>query len=314
VHVATSTVRASPDLQIPALLLTDGNTVRRVGPDGSGAIVSRVELVTEFPARVAFLAADLTVFTEENSGPSGKVGSGVVAHYLADGARELVPNAQALYGVEVIGGEESVIVAQEHSVTMDSGDLVAVGVETGTIVTLGSAWAPEYGVGNVEWSDTGIAVISAWADLTESVTYIDSAGSSVTRPSPTDGLAYASAPLVQAAALSPDGNTVAWAEGPDSTYDAATGLSVLVGDTWVVKGMDLGSGAVEFAMPIDFSGVDPLDSSIGSIHWAGTHLVVNRSQVVGSGTVNLPPVLIDMTGAEPAIVPFTHSGTATPTP
>jgi len=297
---------------LPTLLMTDGNTVRSVGPDDSGVSTSVVEVVTDSPARVAYVAGDFTVVTEEHPAASGIFGPGEVVHYRQDGTREVIPNAQTLYGIEIIGGEESAIVAQQHSVTMDSGDLVAVGLDTGTIVVLGQAWGPEYGVGSVEWSDTGIAVISAWSDQTESVTYIDDTGAYVTRVSPTDGLAYASAPLVQAAAMSPDAQFVVWAEGPDYQADPATGDSVLVGDFWVVKGMNLDTGSIEFAMPIDFAGVDPASSSIDSIHWTGTFLVVNRTQSVGDNLVNLAPVLIDMTGAEPAIVPFTPAGNATP--
>jgi len=306
-----TTVAAPPDL-LPTLLITDGNTVRSVGPDGTGGLSSYVELVTDSPARVAHMAGDFTVVAEEHPAPSGMFGPGEVVHYLQDGTREVLPNAQTLYGIEMIGGEESAIVAQEHSVTMDSGDLVAVGLDTGTVVFLGQAWGPEYGVGTVEWSDTGIAVLSAWTDLTESVTYIDSTGGYVTRVSPTDGLAYAQAPLVQAAALSPDAQTVVWAEGPEYQTDPDTGDSVLVGDFWVVKGMNLDSGAIEFAMPIDFVGVDPANSSIDSIHWGGTFLIVNRTQSIGDNQVNLAPTLIDMTGAEPAIVPFDPAGNATP--
>ncbi len=304
-----TTVETPPDLVLPTLLLTDGNTVRSVGPDDTGGLSSYVELVTDSPARVAYMTGDFTVVAEEYPAPSGP---GEVVHYLQDGTREVIPNAKTLYGIEIIGGEESAIVAQEHSVTMDSGDLVAVGLDTGTIVFLGQAWGPEFGVGAVEWSDTGIAVISAWTDLTESVTYIDNTGGYVTRVSPTDGLAYAQAPLVQAAALSPDAQTVVWAEGPEYQVDPATGDSVLVGDFWVVKGMNLDSGAIEFAMPIDFTGVDPANSSIDSIHWAGTFLIVNRTQFIGDSQVNLAPTLIDMTGAEPAIVPFGPAGNATP--
>ena len=258
------------------------------------------------------MAGDSTVVAEEHPGASGIFGPGEVVHYLQDGTREVIPNAETLYGIEMIDGEESAIVAQQHSVTMDSGDLAAVGLDTGNIVVLGPAWGPEYGVGSVEWSDTGMAVISAWSDLTETVTYIDSAGAYITRVSPTDGLAYASPPLVQAAALSPDGSRVVWAEGPEFQENPDTGVTELVGDTWVVKGMDINTGTVEFAMPVAFPGVELVDSSIDSIHWTGDFLVVNRTQSVGDNLVNLAPTMIDMTGAEPAIVPFAPTGNATP--
>jgi len=308
----TTAAPPSPDLVLPTLLLTDGDTVRSVGPDDNGISTAFVELVAYSPARVAYVAGDFSVVTEEHPASSGVFGPGEVFHYLQDGTREVIPNAQTLYGIQVIDGEESAIVAQQHSVTMDSGDLVAVGLDTGNIVVLGQAWGPDFTVGSVEWSDTGMAVISAWTSVSESVTYIDSTGGRVTRPSPTIGLANASAPLVQAAALSPEGDTVVWAEGPKYQTDPDTGESVLVGDFWVVKGMNLDTGTVEFAMPIDFAGVDPANSSIDSIHWTGTYLVVNRTESAGDNLINLAPVLIDMTGAEPAIVAFTPTGNATP--
>ncbi len=307
--VSNSTVApVAPDLELPTLVMADGNTVRSVGPDDSGVMVSYVELVADAPVRVAFMAGDFTVITEEHSDPTA---SGRIVHYRQDGTREVIPGVDRLFGVEVINGEESVIAAQDDSAGSGSGDILAIGLDTGAVVSLGTAWAPEYGVGSVEWSDHATAVVSAWSDLTEVVTYVDDTGREVIQRSPTDDLGYAEPPLVQAAALSPDGRLVVWAEGPDQGYDEVTAEFALVGDSWVVKGMDLGTGRVEFAMPIDFAGVDPHDSAVGSIRFAPTFLVVNRSQVVGDRVINLAPAMIDMTGAEPATVPFDVVGNAT---
>ncbi len=306
---STTVAPIAPDLQIPTLVLADGNTVRSVGPDPDGTMVSYVEVITENQVSKAFLLSDFTAVTEEHLA-GDPFGGGEVVHYWQDGTREVIPRVDRLFGIEVVNGEESVIVAEGDFPMPDGGDILAIGMETFAVVNLGAAWGPEFGVGTVEWSNFGTAVVSAWTDLTESVTYIDEIGAPVTMPSPTDDLAYASPPLVQAAALSPDGNTVVWAEGPDQAYDDATGDFVLVGDSWVVKGMNLSTGVVEFAMPIDFTGVAPAESMIPSIRFSPTHLVVNRIQFVGSNVVNLAPVLIDITGAEPATVPFDVVGNA----
>jgi len=308
---STTEPPAALDLQLPTLIMVEGNTVRSVGPDDDGSMASYVELVADAPVAVAYMAGDFTVVVEEHPDPADPFGSGRIVHYLQDGTREVIPGVDRLFGVEVVNGEESVIAAQDNSLSFSSGDLVAIGLETGTVVTFGLAWAPEYGVGSVEWSDFGTAVVSAWSDLTESVTYVDEAGANLILPSPTDDLAYASAPLVQAAAISPDGRMVVWAEGPDQAYDDASGEFVMVGDKWVVKGMNLDTGAVEFAMPINFEGVDPSNSVIDAIRYSPTHLVVNRLQYIGDTVAYMAPVIIDMTGAEPATVAFEPVGNST---
>jgi len=308
---STTAAESVLDLQFPTLIMVDGNTVRSVGPGDDGVMASYIEMVADAPVAVAYMASDFTVIVEEHPESTDAFGSGRIVHYLQDGTREVIPGVDRLFGVEVINGEESVIVAQDNSASLDSGDLVAIGLETGTVVTFGLAWAPEYGVGSVEWSDVGTAVVSAWSDLTELVTYVDEAGGVVNLASPTDGLAYASPPLVQAAAISPDGRIVVWAEGPDQAFDDATGDFTLVGDSWVVKGMNLDTGAIEFAMPISFEGVDPRDSAIDSIRYSPTHLVVNRLQFIGDNAVYMAPVVIDMTGAEPAVVAFDVFGNST---
>ncbi len=297
-----------PDLELPKLVMVDGDTVRSVGPDDNGTMVSDVELVADAPVRVAFMASDLTVITEEHPDPTG---SGRVVRYGPDGTREAIPGIDRLFGLEVINGEESMIAAQDRPTVTGSGDIVAIGIKTGTVVSLGTAWGPAYGVGSVEWSDFGTAVVSAEFDLTELVSYIDDTGREVIQRSPTDDLPYGEPPLVKAAALSPDGSLVVWAEGPDQVHDDSTGEFTLLGDSWVVKGMNLDTGRVEFAMPIDFAEVDPHDSAVDSIRFAPTFLVVNRTRVVGDGVINLAPVMIDMTGAEPATVPFDEVGNAT---
>ncbi len=305
----TSAAPVVPDLQIPTLVLADGNTVRSVGPGPDGTMISYVEVVTDNQVSRAFLMSDFTAVTEEHF-VGDPFGAGEVVLYRQDGSREVIPGVDRLFGVEMINGEESVIAAEDSFAMPETGDILAIGLETLTVVHLGLAWAPEYGAGTVEWSNFGTAVVSGWSDLTETVSYVDSFGAEVILPSPTDDLAYASPPMVQAAALSPDGKTVVWAEGPDQGYDDATGDFMLVGDSWVVKGMDLATGRVEFAMPIDFTGVAPTDSVIPSIRYSPTHLVVNRMQITGGNAINLAPVMIDITGAEPATVPFDVVGNA----
>ncbi len=298
--------------------MADGNTVRSVGPSASGRIVASVEQLTDGPVWVAFVADDLTVISQENAVKSQENAASDelftpahIVRYHHDGTREQIAGVSTLFGLAVISGEQSIIAAETFDISKESGDILAIGLDTGAVTHLGWAWGPEYGVGAIEWSSQGMAVVSGWADQTESVIYIDTSGNQLTRPGPTDNLAYASPPAVVSAALSPDGNQVVWAEGPDWGFDEASGEFMLMGDPWVVKGMDLATGLVIFALPIEFAGVGFGDSWIDSIRYSDTHLVVNRTQTFGEESVVMAPVIIDMTGAEPAVVPFDVVGNAT---
>ncbi len=307
----TTEAPVGPHLGFPSLVMADGNTIRSVGPSANGRIVTSVEQVAAGPVRVAYVADDLTVISQENLATDEPFTPAHIARYHHDGTREVIAGVSSLFGLAVISGEQSIIAAEAFDPSMESGDILAIGLDTGTITRLGWAWGPEYGVGAVEWSSQGMAVVSGWADQTESVIYIDTTGNQLTRPSPTDNLAYASPPSVVSAALSPDGSQVVWAEGPDLGYDEASGEFVLMGDPWVVKGMDLTTGQVVFALPIEFAGVEFGDSWIDSIRYSDTHLVVNRMQSFGDESVVMAPAMIDMTGAEPAVVPFDVVGNAT---
>lgn len=130
-------------------------------------------------------------------------------------------------------------------------------VDDGT-VELGTASAPELFLTAASASDA-LIVLSYSTDLTESVSFVDLSGEPVDRESPTDRLEYNAPPLVTGAVLSPDGNELAYIEGPD--VDGTADLEEPVGD-WVVVITDAGGEQIRLTvadqrieyLTIDFDG------------------------------------------------------------
>ncbi|MEM8709149.1 MAG: hypothetical protein AAGE98_22000, partial [Actinomycetota bacterium] len=166
------------------------------------------------------------------------------------------------------------------------------------------------GVGTVD-IDGGFAVVTAWADLTESVEYRDIGDASVDGlPSPTDDLAYNAPPYVVAATLSPGGTHVTWAEGPDWSFEA-DGFEPA---PWRIKRMRLADGVVVLEWPVTEELSDLGQLQVASTHDLGDHIIVNMVDWRNDQWWPIQATVIDLAYEEPESYRLPITGIAVPVP
>ena len=205
-----------------------------------------------------------------------------------------------LFDVAPFGGVEQALVGEFWDGNIDDGaSLVAVPLDGRPPVAFGTAFAPEYGVGSIDVVH-GVAVVSAFADLTELVTFTDADGSDISRPSPTDGLAYGEAPFVVDATFSPDGSQVAWIEGPEHYVGGESDEPTWHGE-WRIRSFDAASGEEVISWPFEFPNPDPFTQVINGLAHTGDRLVISRGQVHDGPVLDLELLILDLTGEEPEL-------------
>ena len=181
-------------------------------------------------------------------------------------------------------------------------DAVLFDVDGRPPIAFGTAYAPEYGVGSIDVVD-GVAVVSAFADLTELVTYTDIEGNPITLPSPTDDLPYGEAPFVLLASFSPDGSEVAWIEGPEHYFDVDAGTETWHGE-WRIRSFDVQTGEERLSWPFGFPNEDPFAQVITGLAHAGDRLYVSRAQVHDGLLFDIEMLVLDLMTEEPELREF----------
>jgi hypothetical protein len=214
---------------LPHLIVSDGSEVDRYR-EGSPTLVGSVE----GSAAVA-LDAGTSIVVETFFG-SGSRSRLVRIRPGEDPERIATGNAPQvhLHDVAVIDGEHRILfstyVGDENTAKTDTWGYLYVQDPDGSNrsrVTVSAG--PEFGIGRVSFGG-GVIVTSATADLTEVFEYFRPNGTQVKgRPNPTDDLPYAEPPYMSDAVLTPDGEWLAYLEGPDSS---AQGPNEFVG-SWV---------------------------------------------------------------------------------
>ena len=157
---------------------------------------------------------------------------------------------------------------------------------------LGAAYAVEFTTfaGSI---GGGLVSVSAYTDLTESVDIFPLDGSGPSNPwTPTRDLAYNEPPLVLDAILAPDGDTIAWLSGPDSS--GSQSVSDQTVGSWEVVVADL-DGVESHRIALDD------EPRATRLDYDGARLLVSRE-----GTAAL---LIDLADGSQRELPV--AGTAT---
>ncbi|MEM9464507.1 MAG: hypothetical protein AAGA90_04010 [Actinomycetota bacterium] len=232
-----------------------------------------------------------------------------VAVYRPGADAVVVPGAQVFHDVAEIAGIESVLIAGDPAVDDPLIEVRPLADPASFVGHFGASDAPEYGTTHVDVVGDQ-AVVTAWADLTEYVGYVDLGGASVDRPSPTGDLGYNQPPFVTAATFSPDGGRVTWAEGPD--WDGATGDTVEA--PWVVHSMDLATGETVLTWTVSEPLRDVNQQLLWSIHDLGDHIVVNFMTWRLQGWWPTQALVIDLSYEEPDATRLPIAGIAVPVP
>jgi hypothetical protein len=211
------------------LIVTNGSEIDRYR-EGSPSLVGNVE----GSASVAFGAGtSVVVETFIRRGSRSRlvrIRPGEEPERIATGNAPQVH----LHDVAVIDGEHRILfstyVGDKNTAKTDTwGYLYVQGLDGTDRQRVTVASAPEFGIGRASYGG-GVIVTSATADLTEVFEYFRSNGTQVKgRPNPTKDLPYAEPPYMSDAVLSPDGEWLAYLEGPDSS---AQGPNEFVG-SWV---------------------------------------------------------------------------------
>jgi hypothetical protein len=127
------------------------------------------------------------------------------------------------------------------------GDLIIRKLGSTREKKLADSCGPEYGVGRVSFGGD-VFVVSATSDLTEVFRFYKPDGTLVEdRPNPTDDLPYNEPPFMTEAVLSPDGKTLAYFEGPD-TSGRGSGAKTT---GWQLVVQDQGSGKETVRLKLD---------------------------------------------------------------
>jgi hypothetical protein len=179
-----------------------------------------------------------------------------------------------LHDVAVIDGEHRILfstyVGDENTAKTDTWGYLYVqdpDASNRSRVTVSSR--PEFGIGRASYGGR-VIVTSATADLTEVFEYFRPNGTQVKgRPNPTNDLPYAEPPYMSDAVLSPDGEWLAYLEGPDSS---AQGPNEFVG-SWVAVVLNQKTGRERLRVK-----VEDKDLCVSWLDFDGRWLVFSRTR------------------------------------
>ena len=287
-----------------SLLIHDRQSVFVVDPTGEpvapaeiyGDLVDHVILSVRLASDTS-LVVEITDEVELGDPPSGH---NIQQHWSDGSGLRLIDDA-VLFDVAVFGGVESALVGEAWDGTaFEEGQLLAVPLDGRPPIAFGTAFAPEYGVGSIDVVD-GVAVVSAFADLTELVSYTDIEGNEITLPSPTDDLPYGEAPFVHLATFSPDGSELAWIEGPEHYLDVEAGTESWHGE-WRIRSLDISTGDERLSWPFGFPNEDPFAQVVTGFVHAGDRLYVSRAQVHDGLLFDIEMLMLDLATEEPELV------------
>ncbi len=178
-----------------------------------------------------------------------------------------------LHDVALIDGEHRILlttyVGEENTARADTwGYLYVQDIDSSNRRRVTIAYAPEFGIGRASYGG-GVIVTSATADLTESFEFFRPDGTGVKgRPNPTDDLEYNQPPYMSDAVLSPDGQLLAYLEGPDTGFKSPQRQ---VGP-WVVVVLDQKTGRERLRAQ-----VAPNELCVARLDFDGRWLVVSRT-------------------------------------
>ncbi len=298
---------------IPPLLIATGTEIVLATFDEDNNMETTPVLTTGYEVRDLRQASDGAIFTvEEVPDVEGAV-LYQVYRYELDGSGAAVSQADWLYDIEVVGGVEYVVVAVTTDQAMGEADLVARAIDGGgPPVELGWASGPEFGVTNVDINADGVLVVTAVADLTETVSYIPTSATPEITWTPTDELPYGEPPFVTAASWSEDGTQLVWAEGPDWGWIEEEGELGPIPREWRIRGAMVGSGEIMLDWPITTSTADTSEMSVDSVFDFDSHIVINRSTWSNGFFEPLEPWVIDFTVDEPEDTTIPIAGIVAP--
>ena len=296
-----------PGPPLPRLLVANGTQIDLVETSLDHDVKTTPVLTARGTVTAIRQARDGTIVTHESVDEDTPFEL-EVARYAPDGTRTVVDGATRLYDVALVNGTESMIVRGEGD-EFGAASILSIPLDGSAPTNLGPASDIEFGVGVVDVFD-GLAVISATADLTEVVAYIELGG---TEPawSPTDDLPYGEPPLVVAASFGFDGTRLYWAEGPDWGFIEEEDDFGPIPGVWEVFGADLASGETTLIWPVSGVVADSAEMFVASIIDVDTHLIVNRSMFTPRGEVMLAPMIVDFTLEEPGSWELPVRGVAT---
>jgi hypothetical protein len=299
---------------VPPLALLHHETVTLLEWSDGGRLAATPWAAFDLPAEEMHVASDGSIVVQQLDPDGDEFDWTDVVVHRPDGTSTPVPDADWLFDVAFVGDTEVVVVSASPGAADSEPDeqlqMRPLGDLASELGVLGPATAAEYGVG---WVDIvgDLAVTTAWADLTEWVEYRDlGTGETIPLPSPTDDLAYNQPPYVVAATLSPDGERVTWAEGPD--WDGVTGD--VVPAPWRVETMRLADGVEILSWPASEELLDAFTYQVHSIHDLGGHLVVNFVEWQAEAWSPRPAIVIDLTAEEPESWSLPYAGIAVPVP
>jgi hypothetical protein len=226
---------------LPPLVVAGDGQVRRIGPDGSATVpLERVNLA--YAAGPGLLVAEVNEFTE------GERADVVILE--GDGITELdSTDGEVLYEVSDVDGVPHLFFATLPGPNIDEqpGELFHRPVAGGDPTRIDVAFAPEYGVARASQAQ-GLVVASAFADLTETFTFTDLAGSPRDDVfDATEGAPYNAPPLWAQAVVDPDGTRYAYLEGPD--VDGVNDPETLVGE-WELVIVTTAGGSQQLRLTI----------------------------------------------------------------
>lgn len=226
---------------LPTLVLAGDGLVRRVR-DGDVASLP-LELVTvAYAAGPGLLVAEVAEFSE------GERADVVILQ--GDGITELdSTDGEVLYEVSDVGGTPHLFYATLPGPSFDGqpGELFHRPVAGGEPQRIDVAFAPEYGLARASQAQ-GLVVASAFADLTETFTFTDLAGTPRDDVfDATEGAPYNAPPLWAQAVLDPDGTRYAYLEGPD--VDGVNDPETLVGE-WELVIVTTAGGSQQLRLTI----------------------------------------------------------------
>lgn len=296
---------------LPKLVIATGTAIDLYRSD-DGVTLDRTSVATAASSVThVHQASDGDVFVREVDAGDGEDPTVRFVRYDFDaGSEEL--EVEWIFDVAEVDGVESVIVAVPSPDGYGFGGVQAWAVDDLRLVAdLGLSAEAEFGVTDFDWSAAaGLGVASAWSDLTEWIGFVDAAGERIELPSPTDDLDYNAPPYVTAGALSEDGATLYWAEGPDWGYDAATGESGPIAAPWELHRASVDTGESTLVWPLSEPVPDSTVLSVHSIVPAGDFIVVNRIAGWADDAEPLAPLVLDLTGEEPELYEYPVVGIA----